>query len=304
MKASIRLKGMVSLTLAALVAVGCDDDPVSPNRSRLMLELSGFEPLRNGFHYEGWAIIGGVPVSTGRFNVGTGGQLVTVANAPIVGGEFRTGRDLGTATAIVITVEPSNDPDPGPAATHIAAGDISNGVATLTVAHSAALGNTFTSATGTYILATPTDGPNSNERSGVWFLNASSGSPAAGLSLPALPAGWRYEGWAVISGTPVTTGTFRTATGADMAAPFSGPQAGPPFPGEDFLRNAPVGLSFPMDLRNAMAVITIEPDPDDSPMPFVLKPLSGAVPGNAVDHVSYSLANGAMSFPTGGAVIR
>jgi hypothetical protein len=304
MTTSIRLRGVLSLTFVALVAVGCDDDPVSPDRSTLALELTGFEPLRNGFHYEGWAIIGGTPMSTGRFNVGTAGQLVTVAGAPIAGGEFQTGLDLSTATAIVITVEPNNDSDPGPAATHIAAGDVNNGMATLTVAHSAALGNTFTSASGTYILATPTDGPNSNERSGVWFLNASSGSPTAGLSLPALPAGWTYEGWAVINGMPVTTGTFRTVTGADMAAPFSGPQSGPPFPGEDFLRNAPSGLSFPVDLRNDMVVITIEPDPDDSPTPFVLKPLTGTVPGTATDHVNLSLANGAMSFPTGRAVIH
>jgi hypothetical protein len=304
MRSSTRLKGALSLTFVALVAVGCDDDPVSPDRSTLALELSGFEPLRNGFHYEGWAIIGGAPVSTGKFNIGTSGQIVTVAGAPIANGEFRTGRALGAATAIVITVEPNNDSDPAPAATKIAAGDVAGGAATLTVGHGAALGNTFTSATGTYILATPTDGPNSNERSGLWFLDASSGSPAAGLSLPALPAGWRYEGWAVINGMPVTTGTFRTATGADMAAPFSGPQSGPPFPGEDFLRSAPTGLSFPVDLRNAVVVITIEPDPDDSPMPFVLKPLSGTVPGTAMDHVNFSLTNGAMSFPTGRAVIR
>ena len=304
MRSSIRLRGVLSLTFVALVAVGCDDDPVSPDRSTLALELTGFEALRNGFHYEGWAIIGGAPVSTGKFNIGTSGQLVTVAGAPIAGGEFRTGLDLDAATAVVITVEPNNDSDPAPAATKIAAGDVAGAAATLTVGHAAALGNSFTSATGTYILATPTDGPNSNERSGVWFLDASSGSPAAGLSLPALPAGWRYEGWAVINGMPVTTGTFRNVTGADMAAPFSGPQSGPPFPGEDFLRNAPSGLSFPVDLRNDMVVITIEPEPDDSPMPFVLKPLSGAVPGTAMDHVNFSLANGAMSFPTGRAVIR
>jgi hypothetical protein len=303
MRSSTRVTEALSLTFVALVAIGCDD-PASPDGSTLALELSGFEPLRNGFHYEGWAIIDGAPVSTGKFNIGSGGQIVSMAGARIENGEFRTGRVLGAATAIVITVEPNADSDPAPAATKIAAGDVAEGAATLTVGHGAALGNTFTSATGTYILATPTDGPGSNERSGVWFLDASSGSPAPALSLPTLPVGWRYEGWAVINGMPVTAGTFRTATGADMAAPFSGPQSGPPFPGEDFLRNAPAGLSFPVDLRNDMVVITIEPDPDDSPMPFVLKPLTAAVPGTATDHVNLSLANGAMSFPTGRAVIR
>ena len=30
----------------------------------LQLDLSGVDPLANGYHYEGWAIIGGDPVST------------------------------------------------------------------------------------------------------------------------------------------------------------------------------------------------------------------------------------------------
>lgn len=69
--------------------------------------------------------------------------------------------------------------------------------------------------------------------------------PTAGLTLATLPAGWKYEGWAVINGTPVSTGTFTSASAADDSAPFSGATAGPPFPGEDFLQNAPSGLTFP-----------------------------------------------------------
>jgi hypothetical protein len=102
----------------------------------------------------------------------------------------------------------------------------------------------------------------------------------------------------VINGKPVTTGKFSTPTGADDAAPFSGPLMGPPFPGEDFIQNAPAGLTFPTNLAGGMSVITIEPMPDNSPEPFFLKPLSGNIPANATDHQSYTMDRNT-SYPTG-----
>ena len=125
-----------------------------------------------------------------------------------------------------------------------------------------------------------------------------------GLDLPQLPAGWAYEGWVVIDGTPVTTGRFTAVAGVDQSAPFSGPDSGPPFPGEDFLNNAPQGLSFPTDLAGQVAVISIEPTPDDSASPFALKPLVGEIPQDATDHVDYDLANQSLGFPTGTASIK
>ncbi len=124
------------------------------------------------------------------------------------------------------------------------------------------------------------------------------------MSLPALPGGWHYEGWAVIDGVPVTTGRFTSPSGADEAAPFSGPNPEPHFPGEDFLGNAPIGLVFPTNLAGGTAVISIEPEPDDSPTPFTLKPLVGAIPGDAVDHVLYDLDRNPASFPLGTAVVK
>ena len=63
-----------------------------------------------------------------------------------------------------------------------------------------------------------------------------------------LPAGWKYEGWAVINGIPVSTGTFTNISDFDEADPYSSTMPGPPFPGEDFLINAPAGLTFPTDI--------------------------------------------------------
>jgi len=157
--------------------------------------------------------------------------------------------------------------------------------------------NDFSSSAGKYILATPTDMDDSNEASGIWFLDNSSGAPAVGLELPVLPKGWAYEGWAVINGVPVSTGTFTSATGQDDTASFSG-AGGPPYPGEDFLNNAPDGLSFPTDLSGGKAVISIEPVPDNSPAPFVLKPLVGDIPANAPVHSALDIDQH-LNFPAG-----
>jgi hypothetical protein len=301
------MKRTLVLTLAAGVIglTACGDDPMEPVNEVLELAFTGLEPLANGYHYEGWAIINGAPVTTGKFNVDGSGNLVTTSGSLIANGAFDTGMDLAPTTNIVITIEPTGDADNVPADTHVLAGPIAGGVGTLTVGDGAALGSDFLAATGDFILATPTDGAMNNENSGIWFLSLASGSPAAGLSLPTLPAGWAFEGWAVTGGQPVTTGRFTAVDMVDLAAPFSGSMAGPPFPGEDFLMNAPTGLTFPTDLAGGVAVISIEPEPDDSPMPYTLKPLVGDIDASAVDHVTYAIPNAAAAtFPTGTAVIR
>jgi hypothetical protein len=301
----LMLAGTAALTVAFGTACGSDDDdPVMPLMETLELSLDGFEPLMNGFHYEGWAIVGGAPVTTGKFNVDAGGGLVTTAGATIAGGAFTTGVDLTAATDIVITVEPSGDTDAVPSATHIVAGTVAGQSAALSVGHMAALGDGFAGAAGSYILATPTNGGETDENSGIWFLSLASGAPAVGLTLPTLPAGWKYEGWAVTGGMPVTSGTFTAVDVVDDSDPFSGTLAGPPFPGEDYLVNAPAGLTFPTDLSGGTAVISIEPDPDDASTPFTLKPLVATIPTDAVDHTTYELGANLGSLPSGSATIR
>lgn len=297
----------IALIVVSLLGLsGCTGlTPPAPEPGRtLHLDLQGFQPLQNGFHYEGWAIIHGQPISTGKFNVDQQGQPIALTGELIPNGDFLTSVDLRPATAIVITIEPAGDTDAIPTKTHYAAGNVTNGSASLSMAAAQAVGNNFAGASGKYILATPTDGANNNETSGIWFLDIASGSLSQGLQLPALPEGWKYEGWVVFSGVPVTTGKFRSPVAADEAAPFSGSQPGPPFPGEDFLKNSPSGLAFPTDLSGATAVISVEPDPDDNPAPFTLKPLAGQILTSAKDHYVYTMNNQASSFPTGKAMIR
>lgn len=288
--------------MSSVVLVSCDDDDddnnmTSSNQGNLTVNTVGLESLGDDYEYEGWLIVNGQPVSAGLFDIDANGNP-TATNFTV------SQSDLSNASAYVLTIEPSPDNDPAPSAVHILAGDFSSNTAPLTVNHSSAIGTDFTSATGKYILATPTDGGDmTDELSGVWWLDPMAG-PGPGLDLPTLPAGWVYEGWAVIGGTPISTGTFTSASGADNAAPYSGSVAGPPFPGEDFLMNAPSGVTFPTDLSGQTVVISVEPSPDNSAAPFLLKPLVGMVPSGASDRTPYDMGNNATATNPTGTVMR
>ena len=270
-----------------------DDDPEVSMKS-ITLNISGLEDLGADYVYEGWLIVNGSPVTTGTFAVDANGMLSENMF------ELKAS-DVDNATTFVLSIEPANDSDPAPSATKMLAGDFSGSNASLTIAP---VGD-FSNAAGKYILATPTDGPDKNEKSGIWFLDLSTGSPTVGLDLPVLPDGWKYEGWVVIDGQPVTTGTFTNTMATDDADPFSGSMALPDvngtdgfFPGEDFLMNAPAGLNFPTDIAGGMAVISVEPYPDNSPAPFTLKPLVQPIPAGAMDHSVYEMGQN-LNFPTG-----
>jgi hypothetical protein len=273
---------------------GCTDDPVTPTTGNLALSFTGLENIGGAAVYEGWIIVNGNPVSTGTFTVNSAGQL-SRSNFTV------NSTNLNNASAFVLTLEPVPDPSPMPSDHKLLAGLFSGNTATLTVGNQDALGTNFSAASGNYLLATPTDGMGNNELSGVWFLNPGT-PPSQGLQLPMLPSGWEYEGWAVINGIKVSTGKFTDPSMPDRSDIYSGPLAGPPFPGEDFLQNAPAGLVFPTNLQNAMIVITIEPVPDNSPDPFFVKPLSATVPSDAMEGTPYSLMNNSGMNPSGTAV--
>ena len=257
------------------------------------LNFTGLENLGADFKYEGWVIVDGAPVTTGVFTVDDSGVLSQT--------EFYVKQaDLDAATAFVLSIEPAVDPDPAPADTKILSGDFSGNSAT--VSSSNIVGD-FSSSTGKYILATPTDMDDTNEYSGVWFLDNSGASPVAGLDLPTLSAGWKYEGWVVVNGTPISTGTFTDPRAADENAstsPFKGTTSnGPGYPGEDYVMGSVGSIAFPLDLRGSTVVISVEPSPDNSPAPFTLKPLAQGIPAMAMDHSVLNIGAGPVQVISG-----
>lgn len=272
------------LAALSMLVVSCNDDD-SVKSSQLKLNLTGLENLGANFKYEGWIIVSGAPVTTGTFTVNDAGVLSKTSfdvNATL----------LSTATKFVLSVEPTNDSDPLPSNTKYLVGDFSGNSATV----NAGIVGDFSASSGKYLIASPTDG-GLNPFAGVWFMNGATGT--AGLSLPTLDAGWKYEGWAVIGGAVLSTGKFTDPAKADDQAPFSGTMAGPAVPGEDFVKNAPTGFTFPANLRGNTLVISVEPNPDNSPMPFALKPLSHTVPANVKSGDTQTMVRSLASFPTG-----
>ena len=257
----------------ALTAVACTEvapEAPAPVDGAVFLEIDAELPvLGDDAVYEGWVVSDGVPFSTGRFSVDESGIPQQAS--------FEIDEALAVAgNLFVLTIEPAVGDVPEPSETHILAGafeDQDNGdvaIADLSMEHPAALGTDFSEASGSFILETPTTGDVSEDYSqGIWWLAVDENhelSPS--LDLPELPEGWVYEGWIVGDDGPISTGRFSFADEADSdgAGATAGPDGSPPFPGQDFIDPA-------LDLEGLVAVISVEPQPDDSAAPFALKPL-------------------------------
>lgn len=143
--------------------------------------------------------------------------------------------------------------------------------------------------TGSFMLATPTNGPDTQETSGVWFSN-----PAA-LTLPPVPTGWIYAAWVAYDGIRLPVGAFTTPTAIDSTAQYSGPRSGFETPGEDFLTNARENdPALPLNLADGKAEIIVTLQPADllitDGRPYYRIPLLRApVAPSAEAHTAYDL---------------
>ena len=254
---------------------------------RLDMMFDGLEDLGADYVYEGWLIVDGAPVSTGRFSIDENGE-------PFPAWFVVYASDAADATAFVLTIEPAVGDDPAPAQTHVLAGAWDGESAALSIGHAAALGDDFSTASGGFILATPSTGGDPDDYDqGIWWLDPAAG-PGPSLMLPTLPAGWAYEGWVAGPNGPISTGRFLSVSGADSdgTGPTAGPDAGPPFPGQDF-------INPPISLIGYAAVISVEPEPDNSPAPFAIKPLIDMNIEDVGAGVIQSMGNNAAGSPSG-----
>ena len=158
--------------------------------------------------------------------------------------------------------------------------------------------------------APTSDTPAADVNSGIWFETQMA---TAGLKLPQLAEGWVYEGWVVVKDNvdrllPLSTGTFTDPNASDNTSFFSGTginkDNAPNFPGEDFLMEpgfVDLPVEFPLDLRGAAVVISIEPVNDlESTVPFILKPLEATAPQDATESTTMNFIKS--TFPEGRAV--
>lgn len=287
-----RIQILVLIFATFILAYSCSDDGDDTSTKNLTVNISGLEDLGADFVYEGWIIVNGSPVSTGTFTSTAVGQTFALDAA-----------QLDTATKFVLSIEPAGETGTDaatPSETKLMVGDFSGSDATLSIGTVGDFDSI--SPSGVFFLRTPTDETgtnNGNDENGIWFGNPGM-PPTAGFILPTLEAGWKYEGWVVVDGVgPLSTGTFTAFDVADDLSVFGGGEnTGPPVPGEDFFSNAPSGFTFPLDVRGKTVVISVEPSPDNSATPFLLKPLVGAA-GQDTAPTTYDLDFSNASFPSG-----
>ncbi len=310
---------IVMLALAALLAafvllVSCGKDNKSSTEtgatSKISLSFANLKPLTGTLNYQAWAVeyydgsYYGYPL--GMFNINDSGHMVSASGDSLISGDFTVELDADAIYAIGISVEAASTPVTISSYAHILGGLVSSGQASLTVSNSFGMSMSLDNITGRYILATPTDTINTNEKSGIWFLDTSTGISFNGLSLPTLGSGWKYEGWVKFDTLWVSTGKFTSVSAADESNTYGSAWSAPAFPGQDFLINAPSGLTFPTDLSGCQVMVTVELldsyDLEKS-KPFFLKVLSAQVPAGASDHTTYYMTSETGGLPTGTATV-
>ena len=293
------------LVLLLLVA-GCSGSRSTP-RVVFRLSLVGLPPLAADSVYEGWAVVGGIAASTGKFilNANAVPPLVTSPDGIRIYGNTSEatfgpsatglGEDfplIREATHFFITIETRSGFTQTPSGNVIMAGPIVDETAVLST--TGVMGPTgatglpdFSTASGSVLLTNATG--MAAPESGVWFSTSPVAPGMPSLSLPELVDGqWRYEAFIQDFQQFVSLGTFRSVDRYDFDAqsnPTRGTQSiGLNVPGQDFHVAATRHAATPLNLATGdwVAVITLEPVPDNDEAPFPLPLLSAIIPPDAV----------------------
>ena len=284
----MKSKLLIVFALLLFAITGCEyfENSDTLDVSSIEVNITGLPVLPDSMTYVGWfnKEVNGVKIYTKVFvmDANPNGSINYKSEKPL--------QQLQEAQEFNLTTEEksvSNDSALVPSSRMLLAGRFSEAASNLTIGSSAI---DFANQRAVFTLATPTDGSATNELSGVWFVDSLSTNIVAGLDLPLLYEGWIYEGWIQINGQYLSTGRFSDPNSADLYTAFSDSLAGYPFPGEDFLLNAPSGLTFPTDLSNAKVEVSIEyNDGKTSGTEPFIKIFEATLPASAQSGVSYSL---------------
>ena len=295
------------LALALLIIAGCDsgvDEPDDAETGSLILSVSQMAPLPGDYHLEGWVTTLANPArSIGKFAVDASGALVDLTGTPIEARRFDTGFSLDSAQVLYITIEPPGDTNDSPSDTRLMGGLFIDGQASLQAADFEGIEDELILAAGTYIVDTPTDGPDTNNDSGIWFVNLTGGPPARGLRAAIPIQGWQYQAWTEFDDIAINMGIITHHSRPDDSSMHSGPQLGYNYPGEDFLFNPPPGLVFPISVEGARVYVTLEPEPDPDPAPSQFVLFEARVPGELLPGQTHNMTNLIDRFPIGTAVL-
>ncbi|MFT4605526.1 MAG: hypothetical protein ACI9W4_002266 [Rhodothermales bacterium] len=285
------------LPLAALLVLSACDSGTAveevPQYFQAQFLLDAMPSLEGGAAYQSWARVSGSWQAVSRFNYDEQGRLIDESGR-LIANTFTTDFDLQPSTEILITVEGRRDADLEPSATRILQGDMVGSGATLTFA--AALTD-LTGVITNYTIGTPTDNDPSNESFGFWLGTPGTYAPA--MTAPTLGAGWVYELWADLASGRASLGRFSNPTGSDEASPFSNQPETFAVPGESFVENPPVGVTFPLHVGGLGVFITVEPDPETTAgTPFGIRIQEATIPASVTGGEALSMT-AVSAFPSG-----
>lgn len=301
--------GASRLVIVALVASlsACSQTPteVTPLTRAIgeirsvLLQVSNLEPLDPaiGGTYHFWALGSRNQANLlGAFFVQAGGGIVDSAGVPIE--EFSSDSfSINSTLGLLITIEPPGQTPTRPAGSQVMSGTVIDGVADLTVPISPEI----LTARGSVRVFTPSDGPNTNETSGLW-MQLADGSPS--LEIPDTTAALQFETFIEINGVSVSLGRFEAADQADTVNRFNSELFPlPERPGEDLLTAAPEGLSFPIDISGARVTISLEGRIGDFARQGQFIVFEAILPLGLVGGEQIPFTNLAASFPFGKAVL-
>lgn len=288
---------IVFVTLLILVA-SCDyfQNSDTLDLSSVKVSLFGLPSIPDTMTYVGWFDSDDLsPEKVFVLDADQSGNIVYESEKPL--------KSLHRAQEFVITVERksnANDSNLVLSTRKILAGRFSNAASNLLIGEGI---TNFSNVIAEFNLATPTNRPDAEELSGIWFLD-SINAPVAGLKLPVLYSGWIYEGWVEINSKLVSTGRFSDPKKADLFSAYGGDSTGYNFPGEDFIKNAPAGLTFPTNLSGAKVYVSIEYKDGRSSgsNPFIII-LETTIPASAQSGVTYTLGPSSKALTSGNAIM-
>lgn len=309
------LRNLILVLFLSPFLAGCgDDDPEIASiegNSLVTLSVSGLQKIVGGLNYQAWLVVGsgsdygGYPLLL--FNIDDQGRMVDPAADTLLSGPYQVDVAADAVLGIAISLEITDVLVLSSSFTFILGGEMIDGTANLTAEDWIAFNRDLSDAGGQFVLFSPTDEDQTNELSGIWFLDPTQGPFRQGLNLPEAPKGWNYEGWIEVEGHTLSMGKFLFPNLPDSTATFSGPVEGPSFPGEDFLLDPPEGLTFPLDLSGGTVFVTVEPEAEWDAFPdrpFYLRLLEGTVPDNPVALVLYGMNSLVSQLPTGTATVQ
>ena len=255
----------------------------------LLIKSERLPALQGNQFYSAWLIVDGDTLKAGNFNVEENGEMST---------EKLTAdpAKINSANSFGISIESSETSKPSHV--FVCSGEFDGDQAILTTAHPLSFQTSFSSAQGTYIMATVTDAAGTtHEFSGIWWVTDISGA-SPGLTLPDLPEGWTYEGWVKINDQYVSTGRFSNPNSGDDFFQY-GDTLNPPFnfPGEDLLYNAPQNVTFPVNLKSKELFISVEYVNSIRNNPYLVI-LQTTIPSTADFNTPYQMNNSSLMLPT------